>query len=435
MGSGGQALGVLNQRTVLDEVLLEMLDHQGILYEEVGNEAARTYPVVLLTTPESDALATARRSCSSADAVIVVGKSIDLRKVLRCLSGLEDTRADRLGCTVNQSEVELVELIKEACASAKVPLVRKGFWPGNAPACCVITGDVDWLTYSPFHAAVAKGGLSPGRAAGLVYGSLKRRNFGLNFDAMVEPMKRHGHRSTVFLRAAYEKGEENLADAVSLLKDAGFEIGLHGSEGAHTNLDSLSSQLEAIRSLTGATPRGTRHHILKVKVPTTWEIESSAGLDYDATFSYNRFFGFRGEVCFPYHPFGSRRLPLLELPTSFMDWTALNRGMRGESAERILNSITERVEHYHGLLMVNFHNTYLNRETFPDVLGLYERLIDRVTERRYWVTTAESCSEWWRRRAAARPEFSLDGRNPTGGDEIPLEVLTHGHPSSLEAKD
>jgi hypothetical protein len=161
-----------------------------------------------------------------------------------------------------------------------------------------------------------------------------------------------------------------------------------------------------------------------MNVPSTWELESSAGLDYDATFSYNRFFGFRGETCFPYHPFGERRLPLLELPTSFMDWTALNRGLRGGSVEKILDVIMEGVELYHGLLVVNFHNTYLNRETFPDVLGLYEGLIERVSSRGYWTTTAESCSSWWKRREAATPQVSPEGGKPWASGDIPVEVLS-----------
>ncbi|HEV2225616.1 MAG TPA: hypothetical protein VGR56_02280, partial [Nitrososphaerales archaeon] len=101
----------------------------------------------------------------------------------------------------------------------------------------------------------------------------------------------------------------------------------------------------------------------------------------------------------------------------------------GSQAERVLGSIMERVEHYNGLLLVNFHNTYLNRDTFPDVLELYEGLIDRVFERGYWVTTASECSEWWRRRASAKvgvgPEWGKSGEN---GD-VQLEVIDRIEPS------
>lgn len=424
---------MLRTGTIFDEVVLEILEHQGIPYEEIQDGGARKeYPAVLLATSNEDSLAAARRSCASSDGVIVAEKQVDLGRILRCLGGQEDTRVDRFSLVVNESELKLVAAIARAFSASKSPLVRKCFWPGNARACCVITGDVDWLKYSPFHAAAVKGSRSPGRLAGLLLGFLAGKNFGMNFDEMVEALKPHNYRSTVFLRSSYEEGEENLAGAVDLLKQAGFEIGLHGSEGAHTSLDSLNSQLEAIAAMSGQRPKGVRHHILKMSIPQTWEIESSAGLAYDATLYYNRFFGFRGEVCYPYHPFATGRLPLLELPTSFMDWTALHRNLRGKEAEEVMDNIMQRVEHYHGLLMVNFHNTYLNRQTFPDILSLYQRLVRIVSERGYWVTTAQSCAEWWKGRAAAKPEVESEGGAPKSLGELPLEVLTEDQVSTLE---
>jgi peptidoglycan/xylan/chitin deacetylase (PgdA/CDA1 family) len=425
-------LGVVPTGTVLDEVVFEMLEHQGIIHEKVGSKERKVYPAVLVAKADPDSLALARRSSSSPDGVIVVDKVIDLGRALKCFAGLEDRREDRFSFLVNELEIRLMNSIIESVSAAGITLARKSFWPENAPACCVITSDVDWLTYSPFHGAVVKGERSPGRIASLILGSMTGRNFGLNFDAMVKALAKYNYKSTVFLRTAYKEGEENLANALRLLGEAGFEIGLHGSDGAHTNLDSLNSQIEAIASRTGTRPKGVRHHILKMNIPATWKIESDAGLDYDATFSYNRYFGFRGEICFPYHPFATARLPLLELPTSFMDWTALKRGLRGKSAEEVMNLIMERVEHYHGLLMVNFHNTYLNRETFPDILRLYEGLIDRVSERKYWVATALACSEWWKKRAAAKPADSLEGGALETNANVPVEIIRRGEQLASE---
>ena len=68
-------------------------------------------------------------------------------------------------------------------------------------------------------------------------------------------------------------------------------------------------------------PKGLRYHVLKFQVPLSWEIETATGFEYDATFYYNRFFGFRSGTCFPYRPFSqTSRLPILELPTGYMDW-------------------------------------------------------------------------------------------------------------------
>lgn len=420
-------IGVATSGTIIDEVIFEMLEHQGIFFERVGSTHGRkSYPVVLVARADVDSLANARKICTTHSGVIAVGKVLDLPRAIRCLAGLEDSREDRLGCAVNELETKLVDSIVAAFSETGSNLVRKSFWPGNAPACCVITGDVDWLTYSPFHKSVVKGTRSPGKFANLILGSVSGKNFGLNFDSMVRVPSKYNFKSTVFFKSSYDEGMEYLQSSLKLLRDSGFEIGLHGSDGAHTSLASLSSQIKVITSWAGAKPKGVRHHILKMNVPETWELESEAGLDYDATFSYNRYFGFRGEVCFPYHPFGKSRLPLLELPTSFMDWTAMKRGLRGESAERILNQIMGQVERYHGLLMVNFHNTYLNSETFPDILKLYEDLIERVHERGYWVATASECANWWRTRAATGPESALGSGDQQAKAGIPLEDLGVG---------
>ncbi|HEV2139094.1 MAG TPA: hypothetical protein VGR53_09660, partial [Nitrososphaerales archaeon] len=274
IASSENDLGVVDSGTVLDEVLFEMLEHQGVLYEKVNEKERKTYPVVLIATGDADAVVKGRKNCSSSEGVVVVDRSIDLKHVLRCLAGLEVQKEDRFKFVVNEFEVKLMAMVKDALSATNSPLTRKGFWPGNAPACCVMTSDVDWLTYSPFHKAVAKGRLSPRRLARLIYGSLSGKNYGLNFDSMVKAQKKHNYKSTVFLRSSYEKGGENLAGGVGLLKEAGFEIALHGSDGAHSSLDTLSSQMEDIASIAGARPKGVRQHILKMDIPKTWEIES-----------------------------------------------------------------------------------------------------------------------------------------------------------------
>ena len=158
----------------------------------------------------------------------------------------------------------------------------------------------------------------------------------------------------------------------------------------------------------GFSPHGIRYHTLKFKVPDTWQMESDFGVDYDATFSHNDYFGFRSDICYPYHPLGARRYGVLELPTSFMDWTALNRKVRGKALIDTLKTLKQQVENYNGVLVVNFHNTYLNRNTFPDVIEAYEFLIEDVLASGFWIATARQCTEWWKLRCAALPRPVLD---------------------------
>jgi len=286
-----------------------------------------------------------------------------------------------------------------------LPLVLKSNWPGGAKACCVLTHDVDWLSFSPFHKVVLKGLKNkPSRLPGLVYGGAVRgKNFGWNIPEIIELEKRYGYRSTFLMMTRYTEAKSLLAKSIELMRSSGCEIALHGSESSHLSVEALKAELELFRAEVGRYPKGVRNHILKFKAPYTWEYQAELGLEYDATFGYNRYFGFRGGVCFPYHPFNeSGRLPIIELPTGFMDWTALHRKRDASAFGSYLETARRRVEEFNGLLVVNFHNTYLNGKTFPSILSEYEALLEKVTEEKYWVATAAECAAWWRKRASAR---------------------------------
>ncbi len=420
-------VGLVTQESILDHVLMEMLDHQGIVYETVESDKGRRYPVVLLSSHTKKATDVAKEVQMSEDSVIVVGDVVRLDEALRCLSGRlgDDDEADRLDPWVNLEEARLASAIKERLSSMGLPFVIKWFWPRLAKACCVLTHDIDWLTYSPFHKAVLDGQKNILRLSGLAARSLVRgQDYGWNIPEMVAMEKKHGVKSTYLFQTAYDDKKKHLKPSIDLLRSNGFELGLHAAHSSHKTIAALKSELDGCREMTGGYPAGVRYHILKFKVPDTWKIMAEAGLQYDATFSHNRYFGFRGEVCFPYRPFDDGRLPIVELPTSFMDWTALSRPLRGEKAAQMLARAKQTVEKYHGVLAVNFHNPYINRQTFPDMFDLYEWLLGTVTSEDYWVATASECVAWWNFRAAAVVEPRVDeaGIVVCPGAPVPLVV-------------
>ena len=418
-------LGMLMTKgSVLDQVLMEMLDHQGVVYEVASADRAEKYPIVLAASRTAEAGMTKALGTSN-ESLLVVDEVVRLDEVLRCFSGRIEKKGDQMEATVNQEESTLTGAIMERLSSMDLPLVTKWFWPNQADACCVLTHDIDWLTYSPFHRAVLDGQKDLIRLSSLAAKSfIRRKDYGWNIPEMVAMERKHGVKATYLFQTSYEDKKSHLKPSVDLLTAAGFELGLHASHSSHKAIDALKSEVECCRKVTGSIPDGVRYHILKFKVPDTWKIAAEAGLKYDATFSYNQCFGFRSEVCFPYRPFDNGRLPITELPTGFMDWTALSRGMRGERAERILTQVRQIVEKYHGVLTVNFHNTYINNQTFPDIFELYESLLRTVTSGSYWVATASECVAWWKLRAAAVVEPTVDdeGKVSCPGSPVPLVV-------------
>jgi peptidoglycan/xylan/chitin deacetylase (PgdA/CDA1 family) len=226
--------------------------------------------------------------------------------------------------------------------------------------------------------------------------------------------------------------------SVKLVRDGGFELALHAYQGSHLSAEALKSELDVFRGAVGSPPRGVRYHILKFRPPDTWEFQSQLGLEYDATFGYNRFFGFRGGSCFPYHPFSpTGRLSILELPTGFMDFTALHRNPDGSRFGEFLQMAKERVEEFHGALVVNFHNTYLNAETFPSVVREYESFLGKIREQGYWVATAAECAEWWRFRSSHKvnPRLSERGEILLEGSGVPVYTFEESDMGGLRHMD
>ncbi len=418
-------LGFVRQKGVVSDVTLEILDHQGICYEEIEEGAAsQMYPVVVIPDHSSSELSTlAKASCVNLDNVVVASRVIRLDSILESLSGLGNRTGDRLDFAVNEEELKLTLAIKQAFYRLDLPLVRKWFWPNLAKSCCVLSHDIDWLTYSPFHRAVIEGKLGPSRFIKLAINSIfRRRDYGWNIPSMIELEAKHGFKSSFYFQTSYEKGQALAEESIKMLKEQKFEIGLHGYHSSHKDSKALKSELEKFHKLVGTYPEGLRYHILKFKVPETWLLECEAGLKYDATFSHNEYYGFRSGVCFPYHPFNNQRLPILELPTGYMDWTALHRKDRGERAKSMLKEVMGGVEKYHGLLVVDFHNTYLNKDSFRDIYDAYETLLNEISAEQYWVATSAECVQWWNKRAGARPKPKLDERDRVFFEEtgVPL---------------
>jgi peptidoglycan/xylan/chitin deacetylase (PgdA/CDA1 family) len=394
-------------------IVLEVLEHQGICYEEFDPEqtSSKIYPVILITRDHSDSFVSQlSKRCISKNNVIIVSDMIDLKVILDSLSGRRVKQSDRLDLVVNNEEAKLIGKIKESFAALSLPFVRKAPWPNGAKMCCVLTHDVDWFTYSPFHKAVFQGPLSPSKIVKLIFdGLFKKKDYGWNIPEIIDAELKHGAKSTFFLQSQYTKDETRLRQTLELLKRVNFEAALHAYHGAHKDRLCLDKELQDFVKLTDFSPHGIRYHILKFAVPDSWNLESEAGLLYDATFAYNEFFGFRGEVCYPYHPFvNGERLGIIELPTSFMDWTALRRKLRGGEFGKKIKQLKEQVEREMGLLVVNFHNTYLNPDTFPDVYSSFLSLLEEIHEKNYWVATAAECVAWWKARAAAQPKLFWD---------------------------
>lgn len=426
-------IGVVPSDSLSTELTCEILEHQGVIYELVNqaDPKRKIYPVVLLPENSSSTLTKAASICISADNVLIVDKIVDLQKIKGYLSGETVSKQDQFNCFVNAEESKLVSKIGERLDASDLPLVTKSIWPNNARACCVITHDIDWFTYSPFHKVVFDGISNPLQIAKLVLANLIRhKDYGWNIPEMVDLERVATCKSTFLFRTEYYEYElDLLRRSLELIKrnNAGSEIALHASHSSHSSDQALETELSKFKTMFGHEPSGIRYHTLKFDVPKTWNIESRKSMQYDATFSYNEYIGFRSEICFPYHPFdGKCKISIVEIPTAIMDWTLLHRKLRGRNAELVLQKAKETVEKYNGVLTVNFHNSYINKSTFPDIYNLYSSLLKQVVQDNYWVATAEECVKWWNVRSSALIEPKLTGENEITARPTPVQLVVKG---------
>jgi len=436
-------IGFIKGGSIYDEVVEEILNHQGVVFTKVkdkGSQLRQVFPCVILSSHTDETYELASKLCLNEDNIIIVDQEIPLEKILHALSGKTEDLEDPRFPFINQHEKILVEKIASKYYELKLPFIQKWFWPSFSKACCVLTHDVDWLRYSPFHKVVFR--RRPlHKFLRLAFNSLIfKRDYGNNVPSIIREEEERKLKSSFYFIAEYQPQlQQNFMEALKLLKRKGFEIGLHGYY-AHEDEEKLKSQKEKLENHVKAEVKGIRQHGLKFSAPRTWEIEEKVGLLYDLTFHYNDKFGFRGGVCFPYHPINldqGKRFAILEIPTSFIDYTVLHNQMSYEEAAKTANRLLETVEKFNGAFVVCFHNTYLNKETFTEINRLYTDILDYVKENRFWVPTAWECCSWWIRREKSKIEISLKGEKAkieTSTHPLPLIIGTEKEKSKLEIK-
>ncbi len=425
--------GFICNNDIYDEVAKEVLNHQGILYKEIHERIDRNkkFPCVILPSYVDDNYEVARDYCETEENIVIVEKEIPLNVVLDAFGGtLETSSINPIYPVINQYEIELLMKIKEKYYALGLPFVKKWFWPRFLKACYIMTHDVDWLYYSPWHWAALRRKTIP-QIAKLVYQSiLKRKNFGNNILEILSTEISKNVRSSFFFLSEYEKVyQKKFVRYLKKSQEHGFEIGLHGYY-SHDDLARLKEQKKTLEKYAETKLEGIRQHELNFLAPLTWKYEEEAGFIYDLTLSYNETFGFRGGICFPYHPISlleNRRFSILEMPTTFMDWTVLHNRMKHNEAMRMFAMIWRNVEKFNGLFVTCFHNTYLNEETFPEISKLYHSILNDLSQRNYWVTTASECCKWWLKREKTRIDVKIKGKSISGQTTtypIPLLVET-----------
>ena len=390
------------------KVLGEMLNHQGVIFEEFSD--GRDYPCIIKTD---------LGSCEGVKGhnVIIIDEIIPLDRITKILSGEFDYNLNYP--EINIYETQIIEEIRRVLHSQRLPFIRKWFWPDFAKACCLMTHDIDRLSIPPIYARRE----TPKRIKLLLYVLYYYKKYFLRinkFDDYINKITdietKYKVKSSFYFFPEYKEHKEFI-DILKKLKIEAFEVGLHSES---ENYEQLKNEKELLEKYFGDEIYGTRQHLLKFKAPQTWQYQEKL-LDYDLTFYCNEEFGYRSGLCFPYRPLNTESI--IEIPTLFMDWTALNKKMNYEQIKEELQEVIKTVEKYNGCIVLNFHNEYFNEIVFPDIYQTFTDILGYV-QKDYWVTTAHECVKWWKIRESTKIDLELKNGNilVTSSNEIPIVI-------------
>lgn len=324
---------------------------------------------------------------------------------------------------VNEYLKLLLEIVCQIARSKNIPLIRKCFWPDAEKLAVCLTHDVDiikkWYLYSMVRCLelIKSGQLSSFLKTfwSLSKGLLSRRNPALAFEQMTSAEEnfsfkssfyfmtgRPGLRSVLNSDLTYDLASPEILDKAKELLSQGLEVGLHASY--HTLLNSrlLSEEKEQLGRSVGSPIRGIRQHFLRLRIPQSWVDQEECHFSYDTSIGFADQSGYRASFAFPFHAYdlqNDRKLNLLELPLAIMDRTYSK--YLSFSPERIKEDIIKRfqeLEGLGGLVTILWHTHMVDELGFSGYPRLYEKILDFVHKKGYFVAPGSEMAEWWRKR-------------------------------------
>ena len=330
----------------------------------------------------------------------------------------------------------LLASLKEACAQARLPMVRKEFWPLGRPMAGCLTHDVDVVRRGKLPRGVAirdvrgilssaarrEWGVATTRAATIARTVASAQDPYWSFDRISSLETKHDYRSTYYFMAghhhpedaSYDLDKPPMTQLMRALAESGCEIGLHGSYASYADTPLLRSQKDDLEKRTGHAVVGHRNHLLRFRVPGSWRAQEMAGFSYDATLGFHDREGLRGGHAFPFHPYdlaAGRSFDLMEIPLAIMDVGLMKyRKLRGEKMLRATLSTLEQIRKVNGLATLLWHNHTFYDPEYPDSGRAYATALDWLAEQNAHVATGKEIDGWWRARAAVRLSPLREGR-------------------------
>ena len=217
-----------------------------------------------------------------------------------------------------------------------------------------------------------------------------RKNPFWSFDRLMRwESERDFHSSYYFLEkdgnydnSRYRFHHKKIRKLIRELAEAGHEIGIHGTMQSYDHLPSMQRTVEHLREVAPEAVVGIRQHYLRFKPGHTAQIQSDAGLRYDASLGFSEYEGFRNSYCWPFRFFdfqNHRSMDYWEIPLTFMDVTHFyHRKLNMEQSARAIRNLAAEVAMFNGVFSLLWHNSFFNEREFPGITAHYLGMLDHM---------------------------------------------------------
>lgn len=213
-----------------------------------------------------------------------------------------------------------------------------------------------------------------GQFGKLLWQHLTRPDTWDNLEAVAVATAQYGAKSTFFVLPTAKKAANGTPNAdyqlrpslrhrLRQLKEAGHEVGLHGSIGTALSANQLVRELGAIQlDAIHYDGCGIRFHYLSWDSAQTPGLLDEVGFSYDATLGFAEHFGFRNSYCQPFFPFDfakSQEAGFLEIPLVVMDATLHHPNYLQLNPAEILPALQPvfaEIKRFGGVASVLWHN-------------------------------------------------------------------------------
>jgi hypothetical protein len=340
--------------------------------------------------------------------------------------------ADVSGPFLEDAMMSLLEQTRSAALRDDGFFVRKARWPGGAPFAVCLTHDVDNIARPKSHLWKTRSRFGFGDLIGGLLGIVKVYD---NVELIAAKEKERGFRSSFyFLSANYDL--KRVKGASDRIRDAGWDVGLHGDFGTHDSFEKMEEAVSRFNSGLGFAPKGLREHYLRFDFAKSWDVMERAGFEYDTTVGTNDKIGFKTGLASPFNPPSDSWAPmkLLEIPLVLMDttlWGYLK--LTEEQGASACAKMTESVRKVEGLLTLLWHQEAVRMKGGR----IYWKLLDGFKAAGCFVATGVEVTRWWKSRSVPLVQdgklIRLEGEPPQG---LVLRVdVAKGHsPKVLSGK-